>query len=120
MSESPKESDCLFCKIVHQEIPSQIEYEDDVAIAFKDLNPQAPHHLLVIPKKHIARLDDFATQDLPEIAHLFSVVVKLAKRHALTESGFRTVINSGAGAGQSVFHLHIHLLGGRPFHWPPG
>ncbi len=121
MTENPhSEADCLFCKIIQKKIPSKIVYEDDVALAFEDISPKAPTHLLIIPKTHIARLADIEQKDEATMAHLFSVVRTLAKQHSLLEAGFRTVINSGESAGQTVFHLHIHLLGGRSFQWPPG
>ena len=112
--------DCLFCKIVDKKIPSKVVYEDPQAIAICDVNPQSPTHMLVIPKKHLTNLLSLQPEDQPLMAHLMSVVTDLARKGGLTESGFRTVINSGKIAGQTVFHLHIHLLGGRTFHWPPG
>jgi len=120
MSETAFESDCLFCKIIQKQIPSAIVYEDEIALAFEDISPQAPTHLLIIPKRHIARLADLQSGDESTMAHLFSVVRKLAEAKGLLDSGFRTVINSGEKAGQTVFHLHVHLMGGRTFHWPPG
>lgn len=120
MTETHLEADCLFCKIIQKKIPSTIVYEDDAALAFEDITPQAPTHLLIIPKRHIARLADLQVEDETTMAHIFSVVLKLAKKMHLLESGFRTVINSGETAGQTVFHLHVHLMGGRAFHWPPG
>lgn len=120
MTNPHSEADCLFCKIIQKQIPSKIVYEDDVTLAFEDINAQSPVHLLVIPKTHIARLADIEPQDEATIAHLFSVIRRLAEEHSLLEAGFRTVINSGEAAGQTVFHLHIHLMGGRGFHWPPG
>ncbi len=118
-TEAHRESDCLFCKIVQREIPNKIVHEDEMSLAFEDIGPKAPVHILVIPKKHIARLADLQEEDAPLVGHLFSVIPKLAKDHGVLEN-FRTVVNSGVGAGQSVFHLHIHLLGGRNFSWPPG
>ncbi|MFQ5779604.1 MAG: histidine triad nucleotide-binding protein [Nitrospiria bacterium] len=112
--------ECLFCRVIEKKIPSKIVYEDETAIAFEDINPQAPVHLLIIPKKHLSGLSALQPADQGAIAHLFSVVSKLAQKNAIVEGGYRTVINTGRGAGQSVFHLHIHLLGGRPFRWPPG
>lgn len=120
MTQAHLEEACLFCKVIHKKLPSKIVYEDETALAFEDMAPQAPVHLLVIPKKHIARLADIQNKDTDILAHLFSIIPLLAEKHRVTESGFRTVINSGEGAGQSVFHLHIHLLGGRSFRWPPG
>lgn len=120
MTEIDLEADCLFCKIIQKKIPSTIVYEDDTALAFEDISAQAPTHLLIIPKRHIARLADLKSGDEAMMAHLFLVVQKLAESKGLTESGFRTVINSGEAAGQTVFHLHVHLMGGRSFQWPPG
>ncbi len=120
MTEAQPEATCLFCKIIQKKIPSPIVYEDDRALAFADISPQAPTHLLIIPKRHIARLADLQSGDEGLMAHLLIVVQKLAKEKGLLESGFRTVINSGEDAGQSVFHLHVHLMGGRIFQWPPG
>lgn len=116
----PQEGPCLFCRIVKKEIPGKIVYEDEKAIAFEDINPQAPVHLLIIPKTHIAGLAAVKPEESGMLAHLFSLVPKLAEKSGVLESGFRTVVNSGASAGQTVFHLHIHLLGGRAFRWPPG
>ncbi len=114
---------CLFCKIADKKIPAKIVYEDDSVFAIEDINPKAPVHLLVIPKKHIESLATIHQEDetiIGQLGHLLSIVSILAGKMALSAGGFRTVINSGAGAGQSVFHLHLHLLGGRPFQWPPG
>lgn len=114
------EGDCLFCKIIEKKIPSKIVYEDEKMVAFEDINPQAPVHLLLIPKKHIAGLLDLTPEEREEISHLFLTLPKLAREKGVAERGFRTVVNSGRDAGQSVFHLHVHLLGGRALHWPPG
>ena len=111
--------ECIFCKIAAREIPANILYEDDLCMVFEDINPQAPIHLLVIPKKHIASLND-AEDDNDLLGHLLGVVVRVAKEKKLAESGYRTVINTNADAGQTVFHLHIHVLGGRYLDWPPG
>ncbi|MBI5623880.1 MAG: histidine triad nucleotide-binding protein [Elusimicrobia bacterium] len=112
-------SDCLFCRIVSRQIPSQIVFEDDLALVFQDLNPQAPTHVLIIPKKHIPSLADAAEEDAALLGHLQRVAGRFAREHSL-EKGFRVVTNSGRGAGQSVDHLHYHLLGGRAMTWPPG
>ncbi|MFA6317417.1 MAG: histidine triad nucleotide-binding protein [Elusimicrobiota bacterium] len=112
-------SDCLFCRIVSRQIPAHIVYEDDLALVFKDLNPQAPTHVLIIPKKHISSLADAVDEDAGLLGHLQQVAARIAREHALTK-GFRVVTNSGRGAGQSVDHLHYHLLGGRAMTWPPG
>ena len=113
-------SDCLFCKIVKKEIAAGIVYEDELTLAFKDIAPQAPLHLLIIPKKHITSLLNVAEEDLPLIAHCAEVIKKLAAENGLTESGCRVVVNVGADGGQTVGHLHYHLLGGRKMNWPPG
>jgi histidine triad (HIT) family protein len=113
-------SDCLFCKIIAKEIPSKVVYEDDQAVAIEDINPQAPTHVLVLPRKHIAGLNDLAAADAGLVGYLHVVAAKLARERGIAESGYRTVLNTGRGAGQSVFHLHLHLLGGRGMRWPPG
>ncbi len=112
--------DCLFCKIIGRKIPAQFVHEDEHAVAIQDINPQAPVHLLVIPRKHLVALSDAAAQDQMLLGHLLRIGAELARERGLEAQGFRTVINNGAGAGQTVFHLHVHVLGGRPFHWPPG
>jgi histidine triad (HIT) family protein len=114
------EQDCIFCRVVAGEIPADVIYKDDRAVAFRDINPQAPVHALVIPREHMESLDDAAGRDENSLGHLLRVAARVANQEGLSESGYRTVINTGAGAGQSVFHLHIHVLGGRPLHWPPG
>jgi histidine triad (HIT) family protein len=114
------EQSCLFCRIVAQEIPSDLVHQDDRAIVIRDLNPQAPTHLLVISREHIESLDDASQKDEALLGHLLRVAARVANAEGLGESGYRTVINNGAGAGQSVFHLHVHVLGGRPMNWPPG
>ena len=112
--------DCLFCKIIAGEIPAKIVHEDELSIAFEDVNPQAPTHILIIPRKHLAGLNDAAAEDAPLLGHLHIVAAKLAKEKGIAEGGYRTLFNTGRGAGQTVFHLHLHLLGGRNFSWPPG
>ncbi|AMV18144.1 histidine triad nucleotide-binding protein [Planctomyces sp. SH-PL14] len=109
----------IFKRIIDKEIPAKIIYEDDQALAFHDVNPQAPVHVLVIPRKEIRSLAELDPADAPLIGHLFTIVRKLAEELGL-KNGFRTVINSGADGGQSVDHLHIHILGQRPLSWPPG
>ncbi|HEX8476655.1 MAG TPA: histidine triad nucleotide-binding protein [Pyrinomonadaceae bacterium] len=111
---------CIFCKIVAGEIPADIVYRDERALAFRDINAQAPVHVLVIPHEHIESLDDAAQSDEALLGHLLRVAARVANAEGLSESGYRTVINTGAGAGQSVFHLHIHVIGGRALTWPPG
>ena len=111
---------CLFCKIADKQIPGKIVCEDEQAMAFYDVNPKAPLHLLIIPKKHITSLASMEKSDQSIISHLFGIAIDLAEKQGISKSGFRTVINTGADGGQTVFHLHLHLLGGRSFSWPPG
>jgi histidine triad (HIT) family protein len=111
-------TNCLFCRIAKKEIPSEIIHEDDSSVAIRDINPQAPTHILILPKRHLARLDEMSEADQSLLGHLHWVAVRKAKQERLTD--FRIVINNGGSAGQSVWHLHLHLLGGRPFSWPPG
>ncbi len=111
---------CLFCKINRGEIPAVKVYEDDRVFAIEDIHPQAPVHLLIIPKAHRATVMDIEAGDHETIGAIFSAAGTLAKERNLDRSGFRVVLNCGEGAGQSVFHIHYHLLGGRPLHWPPG
>lgn len=113
-------SDCLFCKIVEKKIPAKIVHEDDQTLAFDDINPQAPVHTLVIPKKHVASVQDCSVQDQALLSGLLHVCAKVAKLKGLTESGYRMVANTGRDGGQTVFHLHVHVLGGRHMTWPPG
>lgn len=112
-------SDCLFCKIAAKQIPSKIVYEDDDIFAFEDIGPQAPTHILICPRKHFASLNEATPEDQALLGKLQLVAAELARTRNLLE-GYRTVLNNGRGAGQSVFHLHLHLLGGRSFRWPPG
>ncbi|HEX8140508.1 MAG TPA: histidine triad nucleotide-binding protein [Pyrinomonadaceae bacterium] len=114
------EQDCLFCRIVAGEIPSDVVYQDERSLAFRDINPQAPVHVLVIPREHLESLDDASRRDEAPLGHLLRVAARVANEQGLSESGYRTVINTGAGVGQSVFHLHVHVLGGRAMSWPPG
>jgi histidine triad (HIT) family protein len=109
---------CIFCRIVRGEIPAQLLVNNKEIAAFRDVNPQAPVHILIIPKKHIASLDDAADFDL--LGRMMSLAAALARQEKIAKSGYRTVVNTGADGGQSVSHLHIHLLGGRPMSWPPG
>ena len=111
-------ADCLFCRIVRREIPAQIVHEDEQALVFKDVNPQAPTHVLVVPKKHLGSLAASTDEDAPLLGHLQRVACRIAEGEKLL--AFRLVTNNGRGAGQSVEHLHYHLLGGRPMEWPPG
>ncbi len=111
---------CIFCRIVKREIPADVVYEDPSVLAFKDINPQAPVHLLVVPKKHLARVMDVGPADAGLFADIHRVAQELAKKTGVEEGGFRLVVNNGANAGQAVDHLHYHLLGGRKLGWPPG
>ena len=114
------ELNCLFCKMVAKEIPAEFIHQDDRSFVIRDINPQAPTHLLVIPLEHIESLDEASQKDEALLGHLLRVGARLANAEGLGESGYRTVINTGAGAGQSVFHLHVHVIGGRSLNWPPG
>jgi histidine triad (HIT) family protein len=111
--------DCLFCRIIRGEIPSKKIYEDSETFVFEDINAQAPTHVLIIPKKHIVDIKEAKAQDAEIIGKMHLVAAKIARDRNI-ESGYRTVFNVGPGAGQSVFHLHLHLLGGRTLGWPPG
>ncbi len=111
---------CIFCKIIEKNIPSRIVYEDQQVFAFEDVNPQAPVHILVVPKKHLPDIQSMAETDRELVGHLFLTAAKIAIDKGLVEKGYRTVINNGVGAGQTVFHIHLHLLSGRSFAWPPG
>ncbi len=113
-------SDCIFCKIAEKKIPSKIVHEDDKAVAFDDVNPQAPTHVLVIPKRHVASLAELNEADTGLLAHLMMTGSKVAKQKGIADGGYRIVVNTGRNGGQTVFHLHLHVLGGRPMHWPPG
>lgn len=114
------DNDCLFCKIIAGEIPAELVHQDERCIAIRDINPHAPTHVLVIPREHMESLDEASGRDEALLGHLLRVGARIANDAGHGESGYRTVINTGAGAGQSVFHLHVHLLAGRPMHWPPG
>jgi histidine triad (HIT) family protein len=111
--------DCLFCRIIRGEIPTKKVYEDNETFVFEDINPQAPTHVLIIPKKHIVDLKEAKQNEAEIIGKLHLVAAHIARDRKI-ENGYRTVFNVGPGAGQSVFHLHLHLLGGRPLTWPPG
>lgn len=113
-------SDCIFCRIAQGRAPARIVVEDDDAIAFHDLHPQAPVHLLVIPRRHVVSVAQAADSDRDLLGHLLLVAARAARQAGIADSGYRIVTNCGAGAGQSVFHLHLHVLGGRPLRWPPG
>jgi len=111
---------CLFCKIIAGEIPASKVYEDDRLIAFNDINPQAPMHVLVVPKRHVATLNDLAAADDELVGSMLRTAASIAKERGFDGSGYRTVFNCNAQAGQTVFHIHLHLLGGRSMTWPPG
>ena len=111
---------CLFCKIIAGEIPSAKVYEDEICVAFNDISPQAPTHVLIIPRKHIDSLDKAEKSDGETLGHLLLTAADIARQEGFAEDGYRTVINTNSDGGQTVFHLHVHLLGGRPFVFPPG
>ncbi len=112
---------CIFCQVASHQKPARVIYEDDDCLAFHDIHPQAPVHILVIPKKHIGSLnDEFDAEGERILGHLLAVAGRLAKTQRIDQTGFRTVINTNAEAGQTVFHIHVHLLGGRIMRWPPG
>lgn len=113
-------TDCIFCKIAEKKIPSKIVHEDDKVVAFDDVNPQAPTHVLVIPRKHVASIAELNEADSGLLAHLMMTGNKIAKQKGIAEGGYRIVVNTGRNGGQTVLHLHLHVLGGRAMHWPPG
>lgn len=112
--------DCLFCSIIDKTIPADIVYQDEQVLAFRDINPQAPTHILVIPQKHIATINDIEKDDLSLLGHMVATARQLAGREGFDEQGYRLVMNCNEQGGQTVFHIHLHLLGGRQLHWPPG
>jgi histidine triad (HIT) family protein len=120
MTGPPTDPNCLFCRIAAGEIPADFVHQDELVIAFRDINPKAPTHLLLIPRRHIDSAADLAEDDAEMLGRLFSVAAKLARGAGIADRGFRLVSNSGPAAGQSVDHLHFHLLGGRSMSWPPG
>ncbi len=111
--------DCLFCKILEGEIPAERVYEDDQVIAFRDINPQAPFHCLIIPRKHIATLNDITDGDREVVGHMIQAASKIAQQQGFDQDGYRTVFNCNTHGGQTVYHIHLHLLGGKPMGWPP-
>jgi histidine triad (HIT) family protein len=113
-------SDDLFLKIIAREIPADIIYENDDVLAFRDVNPQAPLHVLIIPKNHIRTINDMRPEDAEVFGKLFLAAGEIAAQHGVAEDGYRVVMNCNSAAGQTVFHVHLHLLGGRVFNWPPG
>ncbi len=114
------DANCLFCKIVAGEIPADKVYEDENVYAFEDINPQAPTHILLIPRKHMATIMDMTQEDEPLIGAIHTAANHIAEEMGMKEGGFRMVLNCGAGAGQTVYHVHYHLMAGRPLQWPPG
>ena len=114
------ETDCLFCKIGAGEIPADVIHETDAVLAFRDINPQAPTHALIIPKRHIASINELRGDDADIVGKLFLAAKDIAREEGFAEPGYRVVMNCNAAAGQTVFHIHLHLLGGRDLHWPPG
>jgi histidine triad (HIT) family protein len=113
-------NDCLFCRIVRKEIPASVIYEDEHVVVFNDINPQAPLHALVIPKRHIATLNDVSPDDAAIVGEMVRRAASIAREKGYAERGFRTVFNTNAEAGQTVFHIHLHVLAGRALSWPPG
>lgn len=113
-------AECLFCRIAAKDIPGEIVHEDDLCVAFRDINPMAPTHIQIIPRKHIATTNDLGPEDAEVLTRMLLVGKDLAHREGVAESGYRLLFNCNAHAGQSVFHIHLHLLGGRQFTWPPG
>lgn len=119
MPEETEES-CLFCQVVSGDMPSNKIYEDDQTVAFEDVRPQAPNHILLIPRDHIESLNDATQKDEQLLGHLLRTAAKVANQLGIAEEGYRTVINTGPNGGQTIFHLHLHILGGRFMTWPPG
>ena len=113
-------SDCLFCKVIAGQIPGNFVHQDELMVAFKDINPQAPLHLLIVPRRHIATLNDLSVDDDALVGSMLRLAAALAKEHGYDERGYRTVFNCKREAGQTVFHIHLHLLAGRGLSWPPG
>ena len=113
-------SNCLFCKIRDGQIPARIVHRDDMCVAFEDINPQAPTHVVLIPLKHIPTVNDIAPEDREAVGHLYTAAAQIAKARGHSEKGYRLVMNCNDDAGQTVFHIHLHLIAGRPMGWPPG
>lgn len=114
------ENSCLFCRIIAGDVPGDLIHQDERCVAFRDINPQAPMHVLIVPREHLESLDEASQKDEALLGHLLRIGARLANDQGYADSGYRTVINTGAGAGQSVLHLHAHVLAGRPMNWPPG
>lgn len=113
-------ADCIFCKIIEGKIPGDRVFENEHLVAFRDINPQAPVHILIVPRKHIPTLNDLTDEDVPLVGEIVKTARDLARQEGVHEEGYRLVWNCNRRAGQTVFHIHLHLLGGRTFHWPPG
>ena len=113
-------TDCLFCRIISRELHATIVYEDEHIVAFNDINPQAPTHVLVLPRRHIASLNELMPDDDQLVGEMIRRAAAIAKQRGISTGGYRTVFNTNSDAGQTVFHIHLHLLGGRQMHWPPG
>jgi histidine triad (HIT) family protein len=113
-------ADCLFCKVVAGQVPATLVFQNDHVVAFKDITPRAPTHVLIVPRRHIATLNELSPEDDPLVGEMVRAAAAIAKEQGLSERGYRTVFNCNAEAGQTVFHIHLHLLGGRPMTWPPG
>jgi histidine triad (HIT) family protein len=120
MPQVVKPADCLFCKIARGHVKAELIHEDEHCVAFHDINPQAPVHVLILPRRHIGTLNDLTPADAETVGHLFIVATRLAADHGIDIAGYRTVFNCNEAAGQTVWHLHLHLLGGRVMSWPPG
>jgi histidine triad (HIT) family protein len=120
MEDKMNHSDCIFCKIIVGEIPSSQVYNDDLVTAFRDINPAAPTHVLIIPNQHIAAVNDLTADDELLIGHLFTIAKQIAAQEGIAESGYRLIMNNGPDGGQEVFHLHLHLLGGHRMRYPMG
>jgi histidine triad (HIT) family protein len=120
MSDSARASGCLFCRIASGDIPGTILFQDDSLVAFTDVDPQAPLHVLIVPRRHIASLNDLTSEDDVLVGSMFRLAASLAKEHGYDERGYRTVFNTNREGGQTVFHIHLHLLAGRSLTWPPG
>ena len=113
-------TDCLFCKIASRAIPAALVHEDDQLVAFRDINPQAPTHVLIVPRRHISTLDELEADDDVTVGAMVRLAAAIAREEGFAAAGYRTVFNCNADGGQTVFHIHLHLLGGRPLTWPPG
>jgi histidine triad (HIT) family protein len=113
-------SECLFCKIINGQIPAKVVHQDELTLGFLDISPQAPTHVLFVPRRHIASLNDTTVEDRELLGHLMLVAARYAREQGISDSGFRQIINTNRDAGQTVFHMHLHLLGGRTMVWPPG